>query len=183
MITKRTDYQRPKANKQPRPEILLHPNIPKPMHEVSPRTIMGQAWWDIVRREAYLSTNYHCAACGVHKSQAKKHQWLEAHEVYDIDYEKGTMTFVEIVPLCHYCHNCIHSGHMAMLVDAGEMTKKIMNEIKKHGEVVLKGIKKEKKELKSIAPWSKWRMVFDGKEYPPKYKSFDAWFDKYARSN
>lgn len=36
-----------------RPELLLHNNIPKPMHGVAPRVVLGQKWWDRERRECY----------------------------------------------------------------------------------------------------------------------------------
>lgn len=103
-------------------EILLQPNIPKPLHGINPRTIMGQARWDIVRQEAYASTNYHCYACGIHKSKALKHQWLEAHESYTIDYETGCFTLEKIVPLCHYCHSFIHNGLLLVKTRNYEIT-------------------------------------------------------------
>src|SRR3990167_9396936 len=83
------------------PAILLHPNIPKPMHGVNPRTIMGQEWWDEQRQRAYEENNFCCWACGVHKSQAAYHKWLEAHECYEIDYIAGRMYMRIIVALCH----------------------------------------------------------------------------------
>ncbi len=91
-----------------RPEVLLCPNTPKPLHGVVPREIYGQSWWNKTREAAYRSTNYHCLACGVHKYQAKHRQWLEGHELYEINYVEGTSTYIETVPLCHFCHNSIH---------------------------------------------------------------------------
>lgn len=59
------------------PSILLHGNIPKPMHGTAPRVVLGQAWWNKERQAAYASTNYCCEACGVSKWEAQYHQWLE----------------------------------------------------------------------------------------------------------
>lgn len=92
------------------PGLLQQPHIPKPLHGLNPRSIMGTPWWDAQRRIAYASTDYHCLACGVHKSEALIHTWLEAHEIYSINYDKGLATFTRIVPLCPACHKYIHSG-------------------------------------------------------------------------
>lgn len=42
----------------PRPEILSSPNIPKPLHGVNPRSIMGQDAWNVMRQEVYASTEF-----------------------------------------------------------------------------------------------------------------------------
>lgn len=96
----------------PNPSILSHPNIPKPLHGISPRTINGQEWWDIKRRESYAKYNYCCWACGIKKFDAKYHKWLEAHENYVIDYNSCTVNVSEITALCHSCHNFIHNGRL-----------------------------------------------------------------------
>jgi len=157
-----------------RPEILLHPNIPKPLHGIAPRVVKGQAWWDVVRRQAYASTGFRCAACGVRKQDAKYHQWLEAHELYEYDYEAGRLTLKEIVPLCHSCHNYIHSGRMAMMLDSGEMTEEMYLDILAHGDRLIKGLKRPEAPL-TCAEWPDWRMVIDGKRYGPSTPNMSAW--------
>lgn len=184
------------------PEILMHPNIPKPLHEVNPRTIMGKTAWDIVRQEAYASTDYHCIACGVHKSQAAVHQWLEAHEFYQIDYQAGRVEIEKIIPLCHFCHNFIHSGRLHMITGK-EKTQDEVVEILEHGFAVLSkaglpafpftlelahevgaktfGVGPNLLPDGEMPAWEDWRLVWQGKEYPPKYKTYNEWKARYAR--
>jgi hypothetical protein len=73
-------------NRYPLKEILFCPNTPKPLHGMSPRSILGDEWWDKERIKAYRKFFNHCQACGVHKSDALYHRWLEAHEVFNFDY-------------------------------------------------------------------------------------------------
>lgn len=121
-----------------RPKLLTHPNIPKPLHGVNPRSVMGKDWWDVKRQEAYAKENYHCWACGCHKSQDKFHNWLEAHESYDTDYKNGIASLNEIVALCHSCHNFIHSGKLKMDLRAGRITTEKALYILKRGFHILK---------------------------------------------
>lgn len=115
------------------PKILTHPNIPKPLHGTSPRTVMGDAWWDRERQEAYASKDYHCFACGVHKSRAWPKKWLEAHEDYTIHYPSGTVTLNRIVALCRACHAYIHTGRMTAMLHKNEMEWGMGQKIMNHG--------------------------------------------------
>lgn len=99
---------------------------------------MGDEWWDEKRKEAYEAKGFRCWACGVPKKEAAFHPWLEGHERYAFDYKKGRMTFVEVVALCHSCHNFIHSGRLFMEFTAGRVTKEKMERIILHGFNVLK---------------------------------------------
>lgn len=185
-----------------KPDILTHPNIPKPLHEVNPRNIMGQEKWNEVRQKVYAASDYHCVACGVHKSLAKGYQWLEAHEYYKIDYEMGRVEIESLQPLCHYCHNFIHSGRLKMIMGKEKSEDEVIA-ILTHGFGVLarnnlkcfpftlefakslgvdtKGVAPYTQTADSFAEWGDWRLVWEGKEYPPKYKTYQAWLERYAR--
>jgi hypothetical protein len=168
------------------PKILLCPNVPKPMHGLAPRVVLGADWWETTRRAAYASTNFHCQACGVSKYQAKYHKWLEGHELYRINYSKGKMTYVKTVPLCHFCHNYIHDGRLKALLEKRKINHLKYVAIIRHGDKVLReaGLEREphdEREPKNIAAWEKWRLVLNGKEYPPKHKDFEAWEAFYSR--
>ena len=167
-----------------RPEVLLSPNIPLPLHGMAPRVVMGDTWWNQTRQKAYESTAYHCVACGVWKMEAKGHQWLEGHELYAIDYEKGKMVYLETVPLCHYCHNYIHDGRLLHLLQQGMLPQSKYFAILNHGDEILKQVglrrltRNEREDaLKEMiirgrmAPWEKWRLVVGKKTYKPLYRS------------
>lgn len=163
------------------PQLLLQPNIPKPLHGVAPRVILGQSWWDATRKAAYASTDFHCLACGVHKCFAEYHAWLEGHEQYDINYEAGRAKYVRTVPLCHFCHNSIHDGRLKALLDRGEIHHAKYVAIIQHRDRVLAtaGLKKSSVvtnfDEQRIAEWGKWRLILFGKKYKPLYKTFDEW--------
>ena len=163
------------------PELLLHPNIPKPLHGINPRTIYGQKWWDFNRQEAYAKANYHCEACGIPKVEAWKHRWLEAHEFYEYDYKHGRVTFVKLVALCHACHNFIHSGRLNVLVQSRKISEEDYSHIIHHGgDIVDAAGLTEKYKHRHDAPeglvaWDQWRMIVDGKEYGPSTSCMANW--------
>ena len=167
-----------------RPEILLHPNIPKPLHGMNPRSILGQTWWNKQRQIAYAKEDYHCMACGVHKTNAKYHKWLEAHECYEFDYPKGIARMIEIVALCHCCHNFIHSGKLMMDYQSGRITIDRYDAILRHGEKIIMVVRNMKNpyiinEAEGLTDWSKWRLIIEGKEYYSQFKNFDDWRNFY----
>lgn len=160
-----------------RPEILLGANIPKPMHGLAPRVVLGNAWWDRTRRLVYASTAGHCIACGIHKRLAQFRQWIEAHELYETDYQRGKMVYKEAVPLCHCCHNYVHSGRLQAILDAGKITHAKYAAIIQHGDAVLAAAKLTKPPPYDgpCAAWGKWRLVIDGKEYKGLFRSEKEW--------
>lgn len=160
------------------PGILLQPNIPKPMHGTAPRVVLGQAWWDLERRAAYLSTSYHCIACGVFRRSPDGRRKLEGHEVYNIDYLLGRMEYVETVPLCTQCHAFIHCGRLEIMRRKGEVTDEEYQATMTHGTSILKraSLTRPAPYEGFIADWKDWRLVVNGVEYPPKFRSYEEWF-------
>ncbi len=183
------------------PSLLTHPNIPKPLHGINPRSIMGSEWWDKTRKSVYKKQNYTCAACGCHKSEDRFHNWLEAHEDYDIDYKKGVATLRDIVALCHSCHNFIHSGRLLSLYEKGEITKENAMYILKRGFSILKtnsltpfagtcdvyikisGDTRMKNRAMNIAEsqrcdmaeWGEWHLVIGESKHYSRFKNMNEW--------
>lgn len=170
-----------------KPELLVGPNIPRPLHGTAPRVVLGSKWWNITKKAAYASTDNRCLACGIHASAAKYRQWMEAHEVYEIDYVAGKMTYVETVPLCHLCHNYIHDGRLRWLLSIGKLHFGKFAQVVQHGDSVVSeaGLPprlpyqtRDQAFVEGIisgsyAAWYDWRLVVDGKEYPPIKENTD----------
>ena len=115
------------------PEILLQRSVPAQLYGINPRTIKGSSWWDKKREEVYASTNYHCAACGVHRDNAKHYKRLEAHESFKFDDIEFVAELDRIVPLCHLCHNFIHFGRLQLI----KASDSFISEVFLHGLTVL----------------------------------------------
>jgi len=167
---------------QKRPQVLLLPQIPKPMHGLNPRTILGKEWWDKTRKEAYASTDYHCIACGVYRDQAKKVKWLEGHEVYETQYKLGKLVYIETVPLCHYCHNYIHKGRLEALLKKREITHNKFSAVIQHGDQVISeaGLQPTPPYKGKMPKWADWRLVLLGIEYEPRFSSQKEWSKHYG---
>lgn len=117
--------------------ILSMPNVPHPLHNLAPRTILGATTWNHMRNRCYFEAHYTCEACGAkvkteyYDNGAVHHQYhddgtiakrnLHAHELYTYDYEKGTARFERCVALCECCHvRFIHSGRMLTMYKQGD---------------------------------------------------------------
>jgi hypothetical protein len=101
------------------------------MFGTAPRIVMGQEWWDETRREAYIKNNMRCWACGGEGP-------LEAHEAYEIDYEKAEMHYIETTALCNDCHSFIHIGRTIGMLARGERKHSDVKRIVLSGYEILK---------------------------------------------
>lgn len=170
------------------PIILTHPNIPKPLHGVNPRTHMGQKWWDKQRKIAYAEHDNHCHACGQHVA-ASLRSYLEAHEWYEYNYKTGEVKLYKIVALCHECHSFIHSGLLSHKLDKFEITHDFYDYIMDRGTDILWGADLQEKwdgrnnkiDTCSIE-WNDWHMSMpDGKVVHPDLKSYEEWERFYSK--
>lgn len=178
-----------------RPEILMQPQLVKPLHSMAPRTIMGSSWWNKTRQESYAKNNYHCFACGIHKTEAKFKQWLEAHESYEIDFEKKQYRLTEIIALCHSCHNYIHAGRLKAIFDKGEISEYKFNAIHSHGDSLLFINDLDKKNAwwtdEKIYPqlfpeldgtWNQWHLLLNENRYYSRFETYKDWAAYYGHN-
>lgn len=97
--------------------LIAMPNLPKPTHALAPRTLLGAGAWDHIRKACYAKADNTCEICG-DKPENLRHR--HAHEVYEIDYEKGTAKFVRAFCVCALDHlGCIHTGRAITLYKQG----------------------------------------------------------------
>lgn len=178
----------------PNARLLLHPQIPKPLHLVNPRTIMGKEWWNDVRRRAYWRYGFCCHACAVVGGKAKHQQGLEAHEVYDINYLTGCVTYLHTVALCHFCHNYIHMGRLEQLYAKGTISGTLFQAINRHGRRVLRnaGLSGQigsmdrlvlcLRESGNLCKWEDYHLIIEGIRYEPRFKSYEEWLDYWEKN-
>lgn len=166
----------------PRPYLLCAAPIPLPMHGLAPRVVLGSRWWDKERQAAYRSTNFHCIACCIARG-TKWCEWLEGHEVYDVDYLLGRMVYLETVPLCYRCHSFVHPGFLRIKLEEGIVSREEFETILNHGyEVIARaGAKREREQCHQFVEWSAWRLVVAGKEYAPLYQSFEQYKKEFGQ--
>lgn len=97
--------------------LIAMPNLPKPIHGLAPRTLLGTNTWNHMRRFCYSKADDTCEICGDKPEDLKKRH---AHEVYSIDYEKGEARFVRAFCVCSLDHlGCIHTGRAITLYRQG----------------------------------------------------------------
>lgn len=93
--------------------LVAMPNIPRPLHGVNPRTLLGASTWNHMRKRCYAEADNTCEICGYKPDNLRQRH---GHEVYEIDYAHGTAKFVKVFCVCSLCHlGCIHTGRALTL--------------------------------------------------------------------
>ena len=130
-----TEWKAPEKIEGPDPRIICMPNVPKPTHNMAPRTLLGKSTWDHMRRRCYFLANYTCEICGAEVGKDIEKRDYHGHELYSINYETGTVKFERVVGICALCHTrCIHTGRAFTMYKKGNpfMTAKMVLEGAEH---------------------------------------------------
>ena len=97
--------------------LITMPNVPRPLHGLPPRKIMGDTMWTRVRKRCYFDAGYKCEICGVDPPKGQLH----AHELYSYDYIEGTGKFERCIAICKQDHDFIHSGRLITMYKNGNV--------------------------------------------------------------
>lgn len=99
--------------------ILTMPNVPWMVQGpgCQPRTLLGKASWDMMRKRCYYNADYVCEACGKELGRGE----CQAHELFSYDYTGGLAIFERCVCLCKTCHlGGVHSGRLCTMYKKGQ---------------------------------------------------------------
>lgn len=130
-----------------RPNILLAPTLSPPLNTLSPKELLGDKWWTEQRKQACSLSADCCWTCGVHKDKSWYRKYLEGHELYKIDYENFIIELLEVVVLCHSCHNFIHIGRLISNYRDGIIKESYLSDVLNWGVRTLSNA--------GLAPYSK----------------------------
>ena len=145
--------------------ILTQSILPLSIHGVNPRTIMGDCKWNKIKKEKQKIADHHCMCCGEYVEHVPGN-YLECHELYDVDLEKREFIFKDVVCICKKCHQFIHFARTWKLVEKGELTLEYYNEIMERGKnlLTINGLKRENLPAKEIHN-PEWVLVYENKRY------------------
>jgi len=156
-------------------KILTMPNIPAPLHQLAPRTVMGATAWNHMRKKCYFDAGYKCQACGKELGRGE----CDAHELYTINYITGESRFERCVCLCHTCHRLgIHSGRALTMFKKGNplMTKRMILE---GAENLFKLLHEWNKAHPNSIPLRAYGTFVDYAKWPPIENEMKALIKKY----
>lgn len=102
---------------------------PMPLHGVNPRNMMGQFYWDDLRIKTYKEYDYKCGICGSNGQEQGFRHRVEAHELWDYDFDNEIQIFRGVIALCPICHKIYHWAQPAMALKSGDLSQKEFDRI------------------------------------------------------
>lgn len=172
-----------KVTKRPmfvRPDILLQ-ELPKPLHTITPRFIMGGHKWNKAKRQAAANNNYCCWCCGVNINDTTPSR-LEGAPIIHIDYEFKIVYFRGVAAVCYNCNSFINLSGVKLSEEKGLRPVGFSQAIIQHGAALVNVLQKIENinTAYAINDFKNWRYNFDGVEY---FSRFDNVFDYLAFFN
>lgn len=156
--------------------LLTMPNVPYPLHNVAPRTLLCATAWNFMRKKCYEKANDTCEICG-HKPEDRR--FRHAHELYSIDYATQTAKFERCVCLCAKCHlQCIHTGRALTLFKKGDPinTKERLLDGAEHAFTIISDYNKAHPDQEPLRLFSTW---VDYAEHPELKDKMQELIKKY----
>ena len=109
--------------------------------------------------------------CGVKKEDQKGYpKYLDAHELYSINYRTGEVRLGYIVSLCHsMCHRGVHFGRLTSEFDKGNISEEEFLSVISHANTLCKENNLPMKNwdvdvndnLSCNIPWNNWRLILN----------------------
>lgn len=98
-------------------KLLVPELVPINCHGKAPRTYIGNAAWDILRKHVYRRAGHCCEICS---AQGR----VEAHERYVV--QGDTLSLVRLIALCPACHLSVHYGRAQAIGEGNAALAQIM---------------------------------------------------------
>jgi phage terminase large subunit GpA-like protein len=95
--------------------------VPEECWRANLRSFLKTEDWDKIRRSAYAKAGGRCSICGARGR-------LEAHEKWTYDDKKAVQKLVDVIALCHACHEVKHVSRTQLMgrgVEAMEQFMKV----------------------------------------------------------
>ena len=95
--------------------------VPEECWRANLRSFFKREDWDKIRRFAYAKAGGRCVICGARGR-------LEAHEKWAYDDKKAVQKLVDVIALCHACHEVKHISRTQLMgrgMDAMEQFMKV----------------------------------------------------------
>jgi hypothetical protein len=157
-----------------KPELLLQ-ELPKPLHTITPRFILGNSEWKRLKQKASLDNNYCCWCCGVNVNDTTP-QRLEGAPIFHVEYEYKMVYFRGVAAVCYMCNQFLN---LRKVIDSAvkHNNTETLFQIRLHGDALVNVVDKLINifNASQINDFQNWRYNFNGVEYFSPFKNVDEY--------
>ena len=158
-----------KIHKRPcfiKPEILLQ-ELPKPLHTITPRFILGGKEWRKLKNIAAAQNNFCCWGCGVNINETQTFKRLEGAPVFVVEEKYKIVYHRDVAALCYKCNSFLNISKVKSMEAQGLYEKGFSEEIVLHGSALVNVLEKIENinVMNSQNDFANWCYNFNGVEY------------------